>query len=395
VTRRRPSLLILVAVSAVNPLALNILGPSMPGLVGRLGTTEAKVQLTLTLYLAAVALAQIVIGPLSDRYGRRPVMNWGLALFVVATALCALAPTIEILILGRILQAAGGCTGIVLSRAIVRDLYDRDRSASMIGYVTMGLAVAPALGPAIGGALDEAFGWRSIFWFLVAVGVLVLAAALRMLHETQGRDARGGGPTRLVADYAALAGNRQFAAFALTGAFSSAVFFAFLGGAPYVATRVLGMSPSAFGVWFATVAIGYSLGNFASGRQAARRGARRMILSGNILACAGIGLIAVLFGLGLKLPISLFGPMFLIGFANGLALPSAIAGAVSVRPDLAGSAAGLSGSLQLGLGGLATFVVGAIIGASVWPLVAVMAVSIAVALAAGLFVAPSRASPHA
>src|SRR5690554_5364405 len=161
---RRPSLVILVTISTVSPLALNIYLPSMPSLVGLFDTTMARVQLTLSLYLAAFALAQIVIGPLSDRYGRRPVLLWGMVVFMLGSLACALAPDIDFLIAGRILQAAGGSTGIVLGRAIVRDLYDRRQAASMIGYVTMGLAIAPMVGPAIGGVLDHVFGWTASFY---------------------------------------------------------------------------------------------------------------------------------------------------------------------------------------------------------------------------------------
>ena len=171
----RPPLLILVLATAIGGISLNIFIPSMPGLARYFATDIATVQLTLTLYLAGIAAGQLVYGPLSDHYGRRPLMLAGLGLYAVSALVASLAQSIEVLILGRIAQALGGCAGIVITRAIIRDVYDRDRGASVLGYVTMAMTIAPAMAPVIGGYLDHWVGWRAGLWVLTAYGALLLA----------------------------------------------------------------------------------------------------------------------------------------------------------------------------------------------------------------------------
>ncbi|MBA5776626.1 multidrug effflux MFS transporter [Stappia sp. F7233] len=385
---RRPSLAILVIVSAVNPLAMNIYLPSMPTLVGTFDTTLAQAQLTLSLYLAAVAVAQIGIGPLSDRFGRRPVLLWGLAIFVVGSLICAYAGSLAAFLVGRLLQAAGGCTGIVLGRAIVRDMYDRQQSASMIGYVTMGMAVAPMVGPAVGGAIDQAFGLTAISLAMVAVGLVVLVAAIADLHETN-RTRIPAGIGALWRSYRTLMAIPAFWAYALTAAFTSAVFFAFLGGGPFVAAEILRMTPSEYGLYFMFVAIGYIVGNWISGRYSAMAGVAMMILAGNLVLLMAIGLIGLLFSAGFLHPLSLFGPVFFVGLANGICLPSSIAGAVSIRPELAGAASGLAGSLQIGFGAITSALVGWLLSGvlwpgTVWPVIMMMAIMAVLTLISGM-----------
>ncbi|WP_417768714.1 multidrug effflux MFS transporter [Stappia sp.] len=386
---RRPSIALLVAVSAVNPLALNIYLPSMPTLVGIFGTTAGMAQLTLSLYLAAVAVAQIGIGPLSDRHGRRPVLLWGLAIFVVGSVVCALSNTIEVMLVGRVLQAVGGCSGIVLGRAIVRDLYDRSQAASMIGYVTMGLAVAPMIGPVLGGTLDENFGWRTSSYLMVVLGILVFIWSWFELHETNHNRVSGGGLAGLARSYAALVRSPVFVSYAMTSAFTSAVFFSFLGGAPFIAAELLHMTPSTYGLYFMLVAAGYMAGNWVSGRFSGRIGIGRMITSGNSVLALAVATIAFFFWSGLLHPLALFGPMFFVGVGNGMSLPNAIAGAVSVRPDLAGAASGLTGSMQIGAGAVTSALSGWLLSGvlwpgTIWPLVLVMAVACVIAVLAGI-----------
>ncbi|WP_049792593.1 multidrug effflux MFS transporter [Polymorphum gilvum] len=383
--RPRPSLAVLIAVSTINPLSMNMYLPSLAGMVAAFATTTAKIQLTMSLYLAAVGVAQIFLGPISDRYGRRPVIVWGMAVFILGSLICLVAPSVEILILGRIVQALGGCTGLVLGRAIVRDLYDRDQAASMIGYVTMGMAVGPMLGPAVGGALDQSFGWRGGFYLMLVLGMLVFAAAWYNLHETNHSRTSGGGLGGLVRNYRQLAHSRQFWAFASTAMFTSSVYFAFLGGAPFIAVDVLGMEPWTIGLYFMLVALGYITGNGLSGRYAARIGIMKMVGVGSAVPLVAVVALTVLFGAGVSHPLSLFLPMFLVGLGNGISLPSALSGAVSVRPDLAGAASGLAGSMQIGLGAVSSTLVAWMLSqsmwpATVWPMVLVMSVCVVLTL---------------
>ncbi|WP_210331084.1 multidrug effflux MFS transporter [Microvirga terrestris] len=381
---------LLIAVSAVSPLGINMYLPSMPGMARALGVDFTTIQLTLSLYLGAMALGQLIIGPLSDSFGRRPVLLTGLLVFVVGSAICLLAQSIDILIFGRIIQATGGCAGITLSRAIVRDLYGRNQVASMIAYVTMGMAVAPMIAPTIGGLLETFFGWRASFAFLIGFGGIALVFAYWRLKETNHNRASGETTRNLLQGYGSLFCSRQFWGYTLVTSFVSAMFFAFLAGAPYVMVELLGRTPAEYGLYFAMVPCGYILGNFATGRIAGTMGPIPMILAGTLLSLASMAAMAVLIASGFMVPVALFGPMLFIGVANGLVLPSGIAGAVSVKPDLAGAAAGLSGSFQIGFGALVAPIVGAALSSTVWPLIVIMTICSLLAIVSLALVAGQR-----
>jgi MFS transporter, DHA1 family, multidrug resistance protein len=389
---RRALIAILIVVSIINPLGVNMFVPAMPAIMRALSTDLASIQLVLSAYLFATAAAQLVLGPLSDRLGRRPVLLGGLILFVAASLVCTLAPSIEVLIVARVLQGMGGCVGIVLGRAMIRDRFERNEAASMLGYVTMGFAVAPMFGPALGGILNDSIGWRSIFGFLAALGAIVTTAAIFALPETR-RPHDPGAPTPgLARSFAILGRLPAFWAYALNVAFTTGVFFSFLGGTPFVAIDILGMTGTEYGIYFAFVPGGFILGNFLTARYSARLGIQPMLIAGSTIALIAVIAMALAFAVGWYHPLSLFVPMYAIGFSNGLTLANALAGAVSVRPAIAGAASGLAGSLQLGVGGAATVIVGALLGAvhSVFPLIAVMALFAAGALAAALWSRSAR-----
>ena len=389
----KPSFIaLLIAVSAVSPLGINMYLPSMPSMARAFGVDFATIQLTFSLYLAAMAFGQLIIGPLSDRFGRRPVLLAGLTVFVLGSLVCLTAPSVGLLIFGRVVQAIGGCAGITLSRAIVRDLYGRNQVASMIGYVTMGMAVAPMIAPTIGGILETLYGWRASFVFLIVFGALALLFASWQLHETNHNRGSTGSARQLLHSYLSLFQTRLFWGYSLTASFVSAVFFAFVAGAPYVMIELMGRSPAEYGFYFAIVPSGYILGNFASGRFAGEVGPNRMILTGTSVTLASVAAMAMAFAMGSLHPAALFVPMFFIGVGNGLVLPSGIAGAVSVRPEVAGAAAGLSGSLQIGFGALVAPAVGATLNSTVWPLIAIMAVCSLLAIASFGLVAGQRKS---
>ena len=353
---RLPSVAILIAISSLSPLAMNIYLPSMAGMMKAFSATAGEIQLTMSFYFIAIAVAQIGLGPLSDQYGRRPVIVWGMALFVVGSILCLLAPTVETLIAARVIQAIGGGTGLVLGRAIVRDMFGREQAASMIGYVTMGMAVAPTIGPVIGGFMDAQYGWRGGFVLMLIFGVGVTIAAYLYLPETNRH--RTEISFRKIADgYRQLMREKMFWAFCLCAVSTAWLYFSYLGGAPFIAAGVLGLKPADIGLYFMVIALGYILGNFITGRIAARAGVVWMIIAGTLVAAIGVSLItlAVWFGT-LSAPL-LFWPMFFVGVGNGMCLPSAISGAVSVRPDLAGTASGLTSALQIGFGSIASAMV--------------------------------------
>ncbi len=365
----RSFLLMLVAVSAVSPLGINLYLPSMPGMTTALGVDFAAIQFTLSVYLAAVALAQLVVGPLSDRYGRRPVLIAGLWLFIIGSLVCMAAPDITVLNIGRVIQAVGGCTGLALSRAVVRDLYSRAQAASMIGYITMGMSIAPMIAPTIGGVLETLHGWRASFAFLAAFGAFTLIIAYRLLHETNVRRGKGQGGHGLLGGYLTLARYKTFWGYALTAGLTSTTFFAFVAGASYVVINMMGRGPIEYGLYFGLVSVGYLIGNFISARYATRIGPRRLILLGAHLTIAAFACMAALFAVGVFHPVSLFIPMMVATIGNGMVLPSCIAGAVSVKPEAAGAASGLTGSMQIGFGAIIAPFIGALVVNSAWPLV--------------------------
>jgi MFS transporter, DHA1 family, multidrug resistance protein len=370
----RPPLWILVAVSMLQPFALNILAPATPGLARALQTDYGTIQLTLTLYLLGVAVTQLVVGPISDRIGRRPCVLAALGLFVAGSALGAVATSIETLLLARVIQAAGGGTCFALSRAIVRDFASANEAASLIGYITMAMVVSPMIAPSIGGVLDLRFGWRSIFVAMLVFGAAVSIAAWWLLSETAAR-ARGQSLGDVLRGFPALARDRLFQAYAVSLAFTSASFFVFIAGAPFIVVEVMGYGPETYGLFFIVNAGGYMLGNFCSGRFGRRLGGDRLIRLGTAVSVLSIVLELAAVAVLPWSPATLFLPLALNAVGNGLSIPGGTAAALSVRPELAGTAAGLVGALQLGLGALGAVLAGHFV--PLWPpaLIALMGVS--------------------
>jgi DHA1 family bicyclomycin/chloramphenicol resistance-like MFS transporter len=348
-------------------------------------STDYRVmQLSVALYLAGNAVLQIVVGPISDRYGRRPVLLWGIGIFLVATVGCILAPTIEIFLAFRMLQAVV-VVGLVLGRAVVRDMYPQDQAASQIGYVTMGMAVVPMIGPAIGGVLDETLGWQANFWMLAILGVLVLVLTWRDLGETAARGSESF--AEQFAQYPELFASRRFWGYCLTASFASGAFFAFLGGAPYVGSEVFGLSASLVGLYFGTAAVGYFVGSYVSGRYSMRVGINGMVLWGSILSATGPLLTLLLFLLGFKTALVFFGLMTIVGIGNGMVLPNATSGMLSVRPHLAGTASGLGGAITIGGGAALSALTGALLtgGNGAYLLILIMLVTSLLAVGAILY----------
>jgi MFS transporter, DHA1 family, multidrug resistance protein len=350
-------LILLIAMTAIGPMGLNILTPAVPGLVATFRTDPAAVQLTLSLYLFGLAASQLVMGPLSDRFGRRPVVLAGLTLAAVASVAALAATSIEAMIVARIIQAIGASTGVVVGRAIIRDLYDRDRAAAMIGWVTSAMVVAPMLAPMIGGFLDTALGWHAIFAFVGLVSATTLIGAVLALPETQAV-AISGGIVRFLAEARLLVATPQFCGYALCVAANSAMFFVYVGGAPHVVVTMMGQSSAVYGVWFAAASLGYMAGNFIAAQRSAVFGVDRMIWWGTLVALfAAVAECALVIALPDGGPAIIFVPQIVISIGSGFLMPNALAGAVSVRPQTAGTASGFTGFLQMGLGAISAQVV--------------------------------------
>jgi MFS transporter, DHA1 family, multidrug resistance protein len=340
--------------AGMSSLSLNILVPAMPGLATKLAADPAHVQLTVSLYLMGLAAAQLVFGPLSDRFGRRPVVLAGLALATVASTAAIFAASIATLVIARVAQSLGASTGQTIGRAIIRDLYDRQHAASMIGLVTSVVVLMPMVAPLIGGILDTLFGWEAIFAFTAAVSFAVCAWAMLDLPETRNLSLGPNSERHFRADLAALAASPRFFGYALCAGLGSAPFFSFLGAAPHVVVSMLGRTSAEYGLWFFVPSIGFMAGNFAVSRLTARFGIDALIWWGIALTIAGCLLnVSVYVALPGWEMATIFLPQIVIGFGNGLLLPTSIAGAVSIRPQVAGTASGVTGFVQMGIAAVA------------------------------------------
>ena len=342
-----PHVITLVLLASISALNMNIFLPSLPGMAAYFDADYGFMQLAISAYLGVTALLQLVIGPLSDRFGRRPVLLVALSIFLLATLGCILSPNVETFLMFRMVQGAVAA-GMVLSRAIVRDMVKPWEAASMIGYITMGMSLVPMLGPMLGGYLDKTFGWQSSFTLVLIFGTFVLWLIWADLGETNKH--KSSSFKAQFKAYPELIRSRRFWGYALSAGFASGAFFAFLGGAPFVATEVLGLDAAQMGFYFIFISMGYMAGNFLAGRFSNVIGMNRMMLFGSLISVLGMVLVVVLFLVGLEHPLSLFGMIGFVGIGNGMTLPNANAGIVSVRPHLAGSASGLGGAVMIGGG---------------------------------------------
>lgn len=376
-------LVLLVFLSMLGPFTLNVLVPSLPGMAESLDAPKASVQLTLSLYLLGMAISQLVLGPLADRFGRRPVLLAALALYVFSSLAALFAPNIGFLIVARFIQSFGATAGIALGRTMIRDTYERDNAASMIGYVTMGMVIAPMLAPTVGALIDDAFGWRAIFAFCVFAGVVMFLVTVPGLPETRPASLIAATSREVAERSVGLVVNRQFMGFWGASAFCSAIFFAFLGSAPYLMIEVMGRPKAEYALWFMSLSIGYMIGNFISARAATRVGVHRLIGWGNIAGLLGsLLMLAVAIHGGLT-PFWLFLPAMICSFGNGLVLPNAIAGGLGVDAKAAGAGSGLMGFGQMGLGAVASFIGGKLTGDTAVPLAVIMVICGIAALVSG------------
>lgn len=380
-----PAIATLVLLTALSTLSLNMFLPSLPSMAADFQADYALVNLSIAGFLAITAVLQVIMGPLSDRYGRRPVLLAGLAIFIAASLGCALATDVWVFLFFRILQGAV-IAGTALSRAVIRDMVPAQEAASLMGYVSMAMAVAPMLGPMFGGALDAIFGWRANFLAFTGLGIVLLLLCWFDLGETNNEPSETF--RRQFASYPELFRSRRFWGYSLCMAFSTAAFYSFLSGAPLVAQTLLGVSSAELGLYIGSITGGFFFGSFLSGRLAKRTALTTMMLSGRLVACGGL-LVGLLFVASGTINIfTLFGATLCVGIGNGLTMPSSNAGALSVRPRLAGSASGLSGALTVGAGAVFTSVTGAIVSEThgAIALIGMMLFCSAAGLAAALFV---------
>ena len=348
----RTTLMLLVVMTGIAPIALYIFVPALPILASTFGSDIGVVQMTVSLFMVGLAVSQLVMGPLSDRFGRKPVLLIGLGLMVAASIGCIVAQTLPQLIAFRFFQALGGATGMVVSRAIIRDLYPRDKVGAMISLVIAVMMIAQMLSPLMGGLLETALGWRAIFYVVAAAAILITLAIAVALPETRRVEARAAG-AGFRADVSGLLRSRAFIGYVLCQVLASSIIFTFAGGGPYVVVTQMGRSTAEYGAWFATSGLAYLTGNLFCVRFAPKHSIEKLIWFGLALQFTG-ALLNLAWGLaGLnQVPSWLFITHMLITFANAFVMSNSAAGAISVRPEAAGTASGAMGFLQMGFGSL-------------------------------------------
>jgi MFS transporter, DHA1 family, multidrug resistance protein len=360
---------LLAGLSAIGPLTTDMYLPSLPDIARQLDVSTAQVQLTISAYLIGFAVGQVIYGPVSDRHGRKPVLLVSIGLYCAASLACALAMSIHMLIAARALQALGGSGGIVLARAMVRDLYLGARAGRELSVIGAVMALAPVLAPIAGGVLQTGFGWRSVFFTLVAAGLAGAGVVWWLLPETLTQ--RAGEPVSLSSiarSYRVVARNPAYVAYLGLATASFAGLFAWISGASFVLQNLYGLSPFAFGFAFAVGSLGYMTGSMVSAQLTRWLGLDGIIgIGGVVIAAGGLGMIAAV-ALGFNSALSLVLPMAVYLAGMGMVLPQSQAGAMTPFPERAGAASSLLGLIQQSVAAVCGAIVGVLLGQSAWPL---------------------------
>lgn len=350
--------LMLAGVTSIGPFGLQVVAPGLPVFAQSVGVSNSAAQLIITLATFSVAIGAVVYGPLADRFGRRPVLLGALAMAFVGATMAMLAPSFEIILVGRVLQSLGAGAGMVLARAVARDLFGLKGAAAMIARITGFMVIAPLIAPTIGGVLMDLVGWRGVFGAIALLAAGLLVWVWLAFEETLKTPSPRLDLASVFADFRLILGRRAFRAYCGYAGLSIATFFLFVGGAPYVMSASFGLSPLQYALLFVGVSIAFMTCNFLSAKAAARWGARQVILISPLLS----GIAALLATAALALGWGGWGwggalltllPCVFHSFSAGLATPQAIAGAVNAAPERAGSASGLTAVVQFGMAGLA------------------------------------------
>ncbi len=385
--RKRPPgaglIIALAAITLVGPLSMHVFLPLMPAVKMTFGISDALTGLALSISLASFAVSTLVYGALSDRYGRRPLLIAGLALFCVGSTLTALAPTAEVMLGGRVLQAMGAGCGMTLARAIARDAFGTESLVKVMAYLTMAATLGPMLTPLIGGALLDSLGWRSVFWGCLAVGLVLMGAVYLLLRESRPAADLAKQSSNLLHNYASLFSQPRFCAFVLNTGFASGTFMCIATASSWLMQDYLGRSATEFGMWFLMMPMAFVLGNWFSSRVAKHVSVETMVLCGSLLQASAIALLGSLIMAGWLSPLTLFLPGALSTFAQGLSIPNAQAGAIRVRPHLAGTAAGIGVFTQFFTGSMFSQLYTLVADGTPGPLVFTASLSVSLAVITG------------
>lgn len=344
-------------VTASGTLGMHMIIPALPAAAAGLHVSASAIQLTITLYLIGLAIGQLVYGPLSDRFGRRPVLLGGLALFTLAGAVTAIAPNAGVLIAARVVQSVGGCGGLVLGRAIVRDQATADRAAAQLALLTLVMSMAPAIAPVVGGYATAYLGWRAAFGLLAGLGALALVLILLWLPETLETRGEGRGVHTFLHGSLRLLRSRVFLGYAIGGACTTTSFYAFMAASPFIFANLLHRPTQEIGLYYLLLMGGVALGGFSANRMAGRVRPRIALRIANALAIAAAAAFMLADLTGRVTVATVIAPVALFMVRAGMASPFAITGAVSVNPLAIGAASGMYGFMQMGYGVLCTLVV--------------------------------------
>lgn len=378
----------LILITAVAALTLNLFLPSLPSMAVEFGVSYGAISLSISAYMFCSAGLALVLGPMADRFGRRPVLLTTFGVFTLASVGAAVTQDYTWFLIFRMCQAVSA-TGATLGRAIVRDIYPAGRGTAVLGFIAMAMSVAPMIGPIVGGFMEETLGWRSTFWLFGLLGLLCLSAIWSDLGET------GKGQSKTAADhlqgYIDVMRSSAFWSNTMVLGFSIAAFFVFLAGAPLVAGQIYTLSPSLVGIVMGVTALGFFVGSFVTSRIAEHVSLGKMIVYGRWLALFGPGVALFLVFAQLDTAFLVFALMFTVGAGNGISLAAANTGVMSVRPDLAGSASGLSGAISTAMGGVFSALTGVLITVQngAWLLCALVCVTCVCALIASYVAAKS------
>jgi DHA1 family bicyclomycin/chloramphenicol resistance-like MFS transporter len=350
-------LALLISLSSFGPLTMSIYTPVMPLIGTDLGAGADSVKYTLTTYMLGFAIGQLFYGPLSDRFGRRPVVLLGVAVFTVTSIGCAFASSIEGLIGLRILQGLGAASGAVLGRALLRDAYTATEMPLVMSWIALAINVSPAIAPSIGGFLGQQFGWRATFWFVGGFGALLLVVMALALGETNRFRSDTLNLASLTRGSGEMLRNKRFLGYMLTLGFAFAINFGMLAGTPFILQDKLGFSPREFGLIVLLSVSGFTAGNFANNRLVGRVQPVSILRLAGWFHVAALLVMAALSLAGVQTWWAIIGPHMVLSFGSGMIGPNASAGAVSLYPRLAGTASSWVGLAQMGMGALGTVIV--------------------------------------
>ena len=374
------------AITLIGPLAIHLFLPVMPAVKTAFAISDAVVELTFSVTLFTMAIVTLFYGSLADRYGRRPVLLGGLALFVVGSALSAFATSVTMLIVGRVVQAIGAGSGLTLSRAIARDAYGPEALVKAIAYLTMAYTIGPMIAPTFGGLLLDIFGWRAAFWFALVASTAILIMSYLVLFETKHRSSSPPPHGRMLSHYTTLLGSARFVAYVLQSGALSFAFFAIASASPLLMKDNLGQSGLEYGLYFLMFPIGYTSGNWVSVHLSGRVPVDTMVLFGSVLSFILFLGQAVWILAGDLSPLLIFLPGGLVSFSQGLSMPNAQAGAMRIEPTLAGTAAGLGVFMQMFLSAVSSELFGILSDGTALPMIELTMTGAVVALGSAITV---------